>query len=365
MKSLAIYYKNVNQETQTPEIGLHINLWKVEEGSWWHLHPSFYIDLGIMVPFCIEELKLYFPFRCEMEDNFDLGELLESRTLISTVFNDDYSPFHIEQNHCYHEIKKNNETHFYLYKLGANNLTHKDYQEEGKNGSLIEIKNFSNIENAKDNKPRYIRFRLKITNVQEVVRSEHISNDLLQAAFSKIDLFDIRINELREIHDKVHESALIENFALCKFSKIHVFYMADTKENIENGSSLKVDSRMLEDSQWATYEPKSNLKGTTYIAHHWKQSMKDNTLIDSFSLFFSSVYPSIDVWRLVAYFITVLFTSSLASLLMSDLDKMFDTENHNCTYKKLIALMAMLVYIIIYLIVTNFKFTKCKIERKR
>ena len=122
---------------------------------------------------------------------------------------------------------------------------------------------------------------------------------------------------------------------------------------------------MLEDSQWATYEPKSNLKGTTYIAHHWKQSMKNNTLIDSFSLFFSSVYPSIDVWRLVAYFITVLFTGSLASLLMSELDKMFDTESYDWTNKKLIALMAMLVYIITYLLVTNFKFTKCKIERKR
>ena len=188
---------------------------------------------------------------------------------------------------------------------------------------------------------------------------------MLQAAFSKIDLFDIRINELREIHDKVQECAVKDHFKLCEFTKIHLFYMVDTKESVQNGSSLKVDSRMLEDSQWSKYEPTSDLKGVTYIAHHWKSKQKDDqNLVKSFTLFFSTIYPSLDIARLLAYFIMILFTSSFASFLISDIESLFG-EKYDSFNKKIILLGCMFGYLLIYLFITNFKFIIGSIHRKR
>lgn len=370
MKSLAIYYKcQDNGINDIPPFELHINIWKVEEGRL-YLHPAFYIDFGIKLPCVVSEIKIFLPFKCEEPKDNDLGNLLGDRKLLSTVFNDDFIPVQME-NSCYVKVNKGTKTEFYLYKLGSNNLTYQGHHEDGYDGDIIHLKDFRTLNISQDADTgsedyyRYVRFRLKAKDISEIVKSQHISNDMLQAAFSKIDLFDIRINELREIHDKVQECAVEDHFKLCEFTKIHLFYMVDTKESVQNGSSLKVDSRMLEDSQWSKYEPTSDLKGVTYIAHHWKSKQKDDqNLVKSFTLFFSTIYPSLDIARLLAYFIMILFTSSFASFLISDIESLFG-EKYDSFNKKIILLGCMFGYLLIYLFITNFKFKIGSIHRKR
>lgn len=70
--------------------------------------------------------------------------------------------------------------------------------------------------------------------------TEHVSNDLLQAAFSQTDLFDLRFNEKREIDGKILEKMKSDGFKPLNFDKVHVFYIADTREDVENESSLKL-----------------------------------------------------------------------------------------------------------------------------
>lgn len=104
--------------------------------------------------------------------------------------------------------------------------------------------------------------------------TEHVSNDLLQAAFSQTDLFDLRFNEKREIDGKILEKMKSDGFKPLNFDKVHVFYIADTREDVENESSLKIDSRLLEKLHWESYEPENKLRNTHYVAHHWRKRRK-------------------------------------------------------------------------------------------
>lgn len=156
--------------------------------------------------------------------------------------------------------------------------------------------------------------------------TESISNDLIQAAFSRTDLFNLRINELREIDGKVLERMKTDRFSIMSFKKVHVFYITDTRESVVNGSSLKVDTRLLEKDHWKKYEPANSLHDTHYVAHHWKRRRKDdnNENIRCFSIFFSTQYPRLSGWRFLAYFSVVILLGWTGSMLSFDTKSVLD-----------------------------------------
>ena len=363
-------HDNINDKKATGSdnnVEFHINIWKVEKGHY-KLTPNLYFDFGIKAKFKIEKLCLYLPFEIDEKGFEDLGKVLHNqKELLSTVFNDEVNTTTLS-NDCYCKVQLSNpKDEFYLYQLGSLNkkITCSDEGDNTK-GSFIEItiNGTPDDGNRKDKECFYVRFRVKVKDVKQVVITQHLSNDLLQAAFSAFDLYDIRINELREVHPKVMEKMKIEKYQICYFSKIHIFYMADIHEVIENGSSLKQDSRILEDKKWCSYEPKTDLHNSIFIAHHWKRRQKSTeTSIKSFSLFFSTVYPEIQILRLIVYILVVVILGFFGGLLSFSFDEI--GLNKMSTWIKPVIVVTIFFFIIIYILNTNFGCKIGSIFRKR
>lgn len=343
MKSFAIYYKVDNKfkddklsDSQSfdsaveskdlekyADVGeLHMNIWKVNQGGV-RLHSVFYVDLGVKVSFKCESIRIYVPFKTKAIQQADLCKIImENRELLCAVFNDEMLP-KPQPNTCFCLVKNQTDgREFYLYQLGADNIIYEPYcignTQVGTYITLTLNGNPNNddvLDKYKDMQ-RYVRIRLCVAEKDKFAITEHISNDLIQAAFSRTDLFDIRINEKREIDGKILERMKTDEYKQLLFDKVHVFYIADTREDVENESSLKIDSRLLEKNHWLTYEPTNDLRNTHFVAHHWRKRRKENKkLISDASVFFSTKYPCLDGWRLTSYFAAVVILGWLGSML--------------------------------------------------
>lgn len=201
----------------------------------------------------------------------------------------------------------------------------------------------------------YVRFRVFVEDINEIVRTEILSNDLLQAAFSRMDLFDIRLNEQREIPSKVDEKMKKKHFGLCTFNKLHFFYIVDTHETIDNGVDVRKDSRLLENEQWKEYEPQSNIKGLNYVAHHWKKipTTESNGEFRHFNLFFSTIYPKLSSVRLLAYFSIIVLLGWLGSMLTFSVKDLQPCNNDTIWifgWICLIIIFGLFLFLIIYIL---------------
>ena len=402
MKSLAIYYK-LRSETQSgthqaeqnehktekqsdtssdkaqerrknSKDELHLNIWKVSEGRIL-LESCFYMDIGLKVSFTYESVRLYLPFTVVKQDSIDLCKtVMENRELLCAIFNDEMLP-NPQTNPCFCKVTRQmggnitsqeNSGHFFLYQVDDNNIKIEDEVQGEKKGTWVTVTmngnptDDDNITNYQ-NDQLYIRIRLKVADKKQFRITESISNDLVQAAFSRTDLFDLRINELREIDGKVLERMKTDGFTIMAFDKVHVFYITETRETVVNGSSLKVDSRLLEKGHWEKYEPKNTLHNTHYVAHHWKRRRKDEEEnIRSFSVFFSTQYPCLSWWRLFAYLSVVILLGWIGSMLS------FDISDNTCEFRiKSVMVIIFLAVIVTFLIRENIGIQMMKIFRKR
>ena len=368
-------------------VDLHINIWKVERGGI-QLTSEIYIDFGIMTSFNVDKLRLYLPFSIETHE--DLGQRLNNQKReLCAIFNDELLP-EPQSNGCYCKVKyddKNEENFFYLYELGTNNFDVKPFSENDKESTYVtvDLKGFPDGKNdlkAFENQKRYIRFRVKVKRREEISITSHISNDMLQAAFSMSDYYDIRVNEKRGIPDKVKECMQNENFDICNFTKVHLFYIADSREKIENESSLKCDSRLLEACHWQKYKPDTDEHNTVYIAHHWKKRIikeesqgderhkgdckkeESNKAISSFSVFFSTIYPELNKWRLFSYMCVVILLGWCGSMLSF---KFIELKFSPLNYEGICFLIILLIvlFISVRIATTCYGIKWLKIYRKR
>lgn len=120
---------------------------------------------------------------------------------------------------------------FWLYVLGENNFKVSDIKP---NGSIVNVQILSTPKKnggiqpaSNDKKPKrnlYFRFRVEDIPENSIFYEENISNDFLQSAFSKTEMIDFRINEVREMNPKAYEE-ITKDKTFLPFSKIHFFLL--------------------------------------------------------------------------------------------------------------------------------------------
>lgn len=287
---------------------LHINIWKIHAG-FLNLKSNFVIDFGIKAPFSLNQIKIFLPFQLDRKNPWeDLGELVcNNNDLLCAIFNDDLCSCK-ESNNCYYSINSLSSADsqaFKFYVLGASNVRIEESEHPlGTWMTLSVVK-----DKTDDTGSYYVRFRVMLRKYSQLAISRAISNDLIQAAFSKLDLYDIRINENRTLDKKVKEIIQAEGYGLKKFGKIHTFYIASTKVSIDNCSVPKTDSRIIEPRVWDTYEP-LNTRTKVFLAHHWEE-----TDTARMNLFFTAKYPRIQGVTLCAYFCVIILMGCIGSWL--------------------------------------------------
>lgn len=354
----------------------HLNIWKVEEGIL-PMRPRFYFDFGVMFPKEYKQLCLYLPFNIEGTPK-DLSSLVLQKTeTLSAVFNEETSVWQNSSPNFYNvRFTEDEKRKFFFYKLSDMNFDISEFLvDEMKEGIFLKV--FINGEPGHE-EPKdinsdyiYVRFRVLLEKGNTFIRTESISNDLLQAAFSSTDLIDIRVNESRVLHSKIKEHMALHTFNPCEFEKVHLFYMVDTRENVDNGSSLKQDTRIVENEQWGEYIPKTSLHNTTFVAYHWKkrrkcldeEKNKKEDAIKSFNVFFSTIYPQSNVPRLFAYLFVAVIIGFLGSMLTFHITQLYC--NWWPSWIRPIVLSIMLLFVLGYFVKRNFGGKRFEFFRKR
>lgn len=374
MKSFVFSYKKREGDKSTNDVEVaevHVNIWKVHIGTFISRVKLFY-DFGLKLHPAIGEICLFIPFEIEQNGkDFDLArKLKDSNQLLCTVFNMDLKS-DSSSTGCFSKVvdgEDDKKELFCIYQLGANKFTLETVTIGEKNkpkviGTLMKIRLQDKPTDCgcNDNTPYYIRFRIQPKKVSDAVKSEHISNDFLQDAFSELDLFDLRLNEQRDVHTEAIDKMKGDGFSFLEFDKVHLFFMAETKESVQNGSTIKADSRLLEKELWHKYIP-DGAKDTNYIAHHWKKRKphkNDKGEIDSYEkfkdyrIFFTSLYPKTNWVRLFVYLSVMVILSWAGSMLSFSVMGVFGLSI--AQYWKAIILGLMAGVALIFFIVTNYR----------
>lgn len=328
------------KESRVEEIfTLQINLWniQVKDFSIGKERPFKAIDFGVVCPLSTSELTFLLPFKVGKSDFHDLVKCLSEDTdLACSVFNEDLKSLS-EPDKSYHTIECSNFK-YVMYELSDDNIIENKYDENADITTLTFRINSNFEESQFKGFQLYIRFRLKLKNFDSFATKKEVSNDWLQSAFSSTYMFDIRINDVRELSKKKKELEEFKGFHLPEFKKIHFFYMSDSEETVENGSSMKLDSRLLEKERWHTYLGKNIEFTSSNIAHHWKKASKEilrlknissegknakvgfenyTPLFKNFTLFFKTEFSEPKNKRIALYVFLILALGVVASAIVT------------------------------------------------
>lgn len=358
MKSIGLFWKPSEQEKENTcphkeeckiikqdvakkedEFEIHVNFWNTEINDVVsHKRKHLYaLDFGVVCPLNLKELVLLIPAKVEKDQFVDLvSRLASDRELMCTVFNENLT-IASKPTKSYHLIRNEDESLlFLLYELSNENIVDINYSRD--NGYTV-IKIANNLETIppKTAKNIYVRFRILLNDVHAFSIQRNVSNDWFQSAFSSSYMFDFRLNDVRELDKKVSEKLKHDHYEMAKLNKVHFFYMADADEVVENGSSMKLDSRLLETQRWHSYFGNNVQLNRENLAHHWKKCIlktvrKDDegkqvdeyvrTPFDDFSLYFKVVYSHYKYRRVLIYSTIVFILGFLASSAVSFLQSL-------------------------------------------
>lgn len=336
MNSIGILYalKNSTEPRQmNVSAELHVNYWKVpmRNGSYRR-----FLDFGIFINEVandINSVSFYFPFTVDAESLRDLGASISKSELLCTLFNNDFVVRNINGSPSYYCIlpsaNSDNSHPFWLYVLGENNFTVKEVRPYG---SIVTVRILSTPKKnggihpaASDKKPKrnlYFRFRVEDIPVDSIFYEENISNDFLQSAFSKTEMIDFRINEVREMNPKVFEE-ITKDKTFLPFSKIHFFFVGSSEDEQIAGNTNFKDCRLLNYDRWQSYIGNEYDNKRKLIAYHWswKGDEKKQTR-DKYNIFIKTVYKSIK-WKTILKYCSVVFVLSLMAAIVWDAIKVF------------------------------------------
>lgn len=351
--------ENAQQECSPLEV--HINLWCI--------HPQkrneYALDFGIKFGLDTKEILLLLPQNIEGSSVLDLGQkLIDNSRLLCSVFNENYQ---IVKNptgslDIVNDIQ--GKPKFGIYKLRRNASIFVDNNEVNRNYTTIRITpqcDYEALKNESKIEKLYVRFQILLDTLIPFASDVSISNDFLQSAFSSSHLFDIRINDKREIDSSVDEKLVHNKWKPSRFNKIHFFYMSEVSETVDNGSRLHLDTRMLEEDLWKSYFNDSNKIEGQHIAYHWRKTEKEQFLeskdeertsfkfkteyqsFDSFTLFFKTTYSNFDFRRILKYSGIVVLFGIISSLFVTILTQISSIFHWNETRTLLIILIVVIM----------------------
>lgn len=333
MNSLGILY--TMKASSTPRernvtAELHVNYWKVpKKGGEYNR----FLDFGIMinqVAHEVDSIFFYFPFIVQETDIEDLGNKLKDSNLLCTLFNMDMQVQNISESPCYSLVtpkQKDTDRHsFWLYELGPNNF-HVDKLKIG--GTLLRItlkaqpkkSNQIKKESADSfNRNLYFRFRIKNLPQESIFSEEPISNDFIQSAFSRTEMMDFRINEIREMDKKVYED-ITEDRIFLSFNKFHFYFIGSSEDEKIEGSTNYKDCRLIDPKRWQSYMNGFSNDSKRCIAYHWKQTPAcGHESFNKCHVFLRSIYSYIN-WKKILKYSSVIILMNLIACCIFEIGK--------------------------------------------
>jgi len=305
--SFAIWYEPKNKsDKEKSNIDLHINLWIDEH------QKDDIIDFGFMInqPQYIKKFYFFIPFPIEEHNIELLTELLvDNPELANLVFNGDID---IKKTITQaHPVKiKGIDKEFYTIKY---KLLQEINNTDLEHGSLLEF----NFDDSLNDKPKYIRFRIKEIEENTIVVYNERAVSYLSGVSNTLVHFEININEYRKLPSDVNQHA---KDLFIDINRIDMFVMTDIKMEYMFSSIEEVESRLLETKDWVAYNKRlDNQKDTNMLAYQYVKKVENNQNIEEVKYFKDFTIFNKFNYEKVKYpyiaFLVIFFTGFTGSLL--------------------------------------------------
>lgn len=295
---------------------LHINYWKLprKDGNY-----NRAIDFGVYLEDLSESLDtitITVPFTIQKEAISDLSKYLHAEDFTSYLFGSSYQVLTLNDCPTYRYAKdRKGGKSFCIYELCSNSITVSKLVRGSKItiSFLSEPKNLNEIKETVEGGENtssynlYLRFRIGKLEKESFCFTEDISNDFIQSAFSRSEMSNIKINELREIdHNDVQE--LTNQNSFVTFNKLHFFFIGSSEDEAVSGSTPYDSCSLLEPLIWKDYIADLNPLNKKCISYHWSSVNKEKH-----NIFFKTVYSSRNLSKQVKYAIVVVLLSAFGS----------------------------------------------------
>ena len=293
MQSFGLWYKklegiNAHDKKETDaseqvEFSAHINFWFLEDISAIDNKNSIrepYIDIGLKIKNykCIDSITLHCPFELAEENIEDLSPKMSTKNNATMIFNDDCE---IETINSYTCVKFPDGSNLLIFLMDQ--IIEETYyieQIDGKSNVVLNFKDFhtyiETLDGLKEIDDLYIRFRIKDVVLKDKIYfdSEPL-NKSFESAFSGTRVLDFKINEKRNISERLQAKMVVDGKKWVEFSKIHFLVMEPSSYDLTSFSNYDMSCRELEENMWDDYlNAHIDFTKGHVLAYHWKASGK-------------------------------------------------------------------------------------------
>lgn len=328
---------SISPNNEKPQFDFHANYWSLGDIKTSKKLKDPYLDIGIQIKNykLIDSLTFYCPFEVDEDCLIDLSDKLKDKGNASLIFND---VCEMETQDIYTIIKLSTEEKLLLFPLkepieGVCSL------EKIEEGSYInfDFKQFRKYAEQSKNDGFdidnvYIRFRLCFSGLKDMICfDDEPLNKSFESAFSGTRTIDFKINEKRNIPQKIRAKMTLQEEKMACFTKVHFLVMEPSSYDVVSFSDEKVNCRELEEGEWDDYlDTNIDQKKGHVLAYHWKRKAKEGESKESFSCLVKIRYSKTSRKTIAAYSLIVIslnmvsgFLSFLTNVINNDMVSSF------------------------------------------
>ncbi len=324
--------KNFKKEMQSFEAELNINLWSKLKVNNYQKEQT-YLDIGFKIKKYkkIKELIFLCPFVLNKDNIEDLSEKMAVKKNANLIFNNDCE---IESRDSYTIINNNEKDETLLvypfeqavenvidiqpvignnYKLIIKFDEFKKYINERKNEGKIKDGKSNNCKELDEIEDLYIRFRINSIELKDKLFYDvDPINKIFQSGFVSTQIIDFKLNNKRNLDDKILARAVKKNERVVDFKMIHFLLMEPSNSDVIYISNDKVICRNLEIGEWDDYLKSKQIKDM--LVYHWK-SIKETDLENTeFNQLVKINYSKTNIKIILLYIVGVIVFGSIGSL---------------------------------------------------
>lgn len=346
MKSFGLWYQLSQKEQKQekafqPQFSLHVNFWSLEdikikengkEGGKDNIKtPCLDIGLKIKNYSELDNITFYCPF--DLNKVIDLSKKLESKNNASIIFNTDCE---IETKDSYTIVNiaeaKENLLIFPLEQVIKDVFEIKrDSINEGTQ-IVFRFENFyayvSDVDKLKALDTVYIRFR-----VQSPALKKHIYfdseplNKSFESAFSGTRIIDFKVNEKRNIDERIRAEIIVNKQEWVEFENIHFLVMVPSSYDLTSFYKSSMTCRELEENLWDDYlGAHIDFSSGHVLAYHWKDKAWDGKKCEDFACLVKVNYSRAKKTTIFLYALSVVALGVLSSVLVTGLAAFFPAD---------------------------------------
>lgn len=280
--------KELNLNTNNPEntnvaVDVHVNLIESANKNKW------YIDFGIKVQDIsnVEIIYLFCPFPIkDVEEIADLTDVMDTK-LLKALFNENLTVVEGIAKRRLVKFSNDENPQVVVYRLDTTNeISLKHINEHEKCGTIVAIDTKDILKPIHEStedvcKNYYFRFRIGIPDTgAEIINHEIEGISIASCKFTKTEIIDFRLNNIRSIGDNAQDEINKGEFFYLK--SVHLLILKNAKDVLMYPSE-NPSTRMLEAELWQQYlrGNKDNDKEIEdLVAYHFKKksTSRDNNI---------------------------------------------------------------------------------------